>query len=48
MDWVGKFTDWLERPYDDKMSAFGWFAFAGLLLIIGWMWSTILKKIDFQ
>lgn len=41
-----KFREWLKRPYSDEMSAFGWFAFAGLLIIIGWLWSTILRKIE--
>jgi len=44
-DWVVKFHEWLKRPYSEEMSAMGWFLFAGLLLIIGWAWSTIIRKL---
>lgn len=45
MEWVTKFHEWLKRPYSEEMSAMGWFLFAGLLLIIGWGWSTIIRKL---
>lgn len=45
-DFFGRFDDWLKRPYSSDMSALGWFAFFGLLIIISWLWSTVLRKID--
>lgn len=44
-DVVSKFYEWLKRPYSEEMSAIGWFMFMGLLLVIGFMWSTIVRKL---
>jgi len=44
-DWTAKFQEWLKRPYSEEMSVTGWFLFAGLLIVIGWLWSTIVRKI---
>jgi hypothetical protein len=45
-DWYNKFVEWLKKPYHEEMSVVGWFAFSGLLLVIGFMWATIIRKIE--
>lgn len=45
-DLINRFADWLKRPYSAEMSAFGWFAFFGLLIIIIGLWATIIRKIE--
>jgi hypothetical protein len=39
--------DFLKQPKkaDDKMNAFNWFLFLGLVAVIGFMWSRIIKTI---
>lgn len=44
--WSEKFTEWLKRPYSDEMSVVGWFMFFGLVMVITFLWSTILRKIE--
>lgn len=40
-----RFTSWLKKPYSDDMSVSGWFAFLGLMLILSWLWSRVLRTI---
>lgn len=39
------FTDWIKEPYSDDMTVLDWFLFVGLLLLIIWVWSRILRKV---
>lgn len=36
---------WCKCPYDDDMSVSGWFAFLGMLAVITFLWSRILRAI---
>lgn len=36
---------WLKRPYSDDMSAAGWFAFLGLIAVLAYLWSRVLRAI---
>jgi uncharacterized protein involved in cysteine biosynthesis len=40
-----RFADWLKKPYSEDMSVKGWFAFLGLLIILSYLWSRVLKLI---
>lgn len=39
-------TGWLQHPFQTGGSAFNWFLFVGLLIIISWMWHVILLKLS--
>lgn len=39
------FKSWLAQPFSADMSAAGWFAFFGLLIVISVLWSFTLKHI---
>lgn len=41
---IGRFADWLKQPYRDDMSAFGWFAFIGLTIVIATAWSGAIRR----
>lgn len=41
---IGRFSDWLKQPYDDEMSAFGWFAFIGLVGIFAAIWAEAVRR----
>lgn len=43
---AARFKHWLSKPYDDSMSVGGWFAFAGLLIVISWLWSRVLGTLS--
>lgn len=45
-DMLSNFADWLRKPYSEDMSAFGWFAFFGLVIIVIGLWATIIRKIE--
>lgn len=36
---------WFKSPYDDHMSVAGWFAFLGMLAILTWLWSRVLRTL---
>lgn len=36
---------WLKRPYSDDMSAGGWFAFLGLIAVLAFLWTRVLRVI---
>jgi len=38
-------SKWLKSPYDDSMSIGGWFAFLGMLAVLTYLWSRILRAI---
>lgn len=40
-----EFRDWLQEPYKDDMSAFNWFLFIGLLIILTLGWRFILAHL---
>lgn len=40
---LSKLGAWLKRPYSDDMSAGGWFAFFGLVIVLSFLWSRVLK-----
>lgn len=39
------FKDWLKQPFSPDMTAGGWFAFFGLLIVISVLWSFTLRHI---
>lgn len=36
---------WLKRPYSDDMSTWGWFAFLGLIAVLAFLWTRVLRVI---
>lgn len=42
---MNKFSDWFKEPFSADMSALGWFAFFGLLIVISVLWTFTLKHI---
>lgn len=42
---VDRVVAWLERPFRSDGSALDWFLFLGLLIVLLWMWQTILLLI---
>lgn len=36
---------WCKMPYDNKMSISGWFLFIGMLTVLTFLWSRILRAI---
>jgi hypothetical protein len=41
---LGRFSDWLKKPYDDDMSVVGWFLFFGMLVVIMTAWSGVIRR----
>lgn len=39
------FSNWFKQPFSADMSAAGWFAFFGLLIVISVLWSFTLTHI---
>lgn len=44
-DFFNRFVQWVKRPYDNEMSAFDWFLFLGLVIVIIFAWRSILNKV---
>lgn len=42
---MNKFIAFFKKPYSDDMSAFDWFLFIGLLILISAGWGVILRHI---
>ncbi len=38
------FLDWYNQPFKQEMSVTNWFLFVGIVLVIIWLWSRILKE----
>lgn len=36
---------WVKKPYSDEMSVTGWFMFLGLLAVLTYLWTRILRAI---
>lgn len=36
---------WLKKPYDDSMTVTGWFLFIGMLAVLTFLWTRILRAI---
>jgi len=36
---------WLAKPFDEDGNVIDWFLFIGLMGIISWLWTRILKRI---
>jgi hypothetical protein len=42
---VTSVMQWLEHPFTQEGSAFNWWLFVGLLIVIGWSWNIILMHL---
>lgn len=42
---VNSVMDWFQHPFQTSGSAYNWFLFVGLLIVIGWLWHVILLKL---
>lgn len=42
---TARFGEWLKKPYSDDMSVGGWFAFLGLLLVLSFLWTRVLRMV---
>ena len=40
-----RFGEWIKHPYSDNMSVGGWFAFLGLLIVLSFLWSRVLRMV---
>lgn len=38
------FIDWWNKPFNSRGSAVDWFLFTGLILVVIWLWSRILRE----
>ena len=38
------FIKWWNQPFKEEMSVTNWFLFAGLILVIIWLWTRILRE----
>lgn len=45
MNILANAKSWASSPYDDKMSVGKWFLFVGLLMVIGIIWTVIIKHL---
>lgn len=43
---LAKLKAWVAQPYSSGMSAAGWTAMVGLLLVSIMLWSMVLKRIE--
>lgn len=42
---LASIKSWWDSPYQDNMSATRWFMFAGLMIVVGIIWSIIIKNL---
>jgi len=42
---TGRIAEWAKSPYRDEMSVGGWFLFIGMLAVLTFLWSRILRAI---
>lgn len=40
------FKTWWNTPYSENMTATRWFLFVGFMIIVGMIWSMILKALS--
>jgi hypothetical protein len=40
-----RFGEWIKHPYSDNMSVAGWFGFLGLLIVLSFLWSRVLRMV---
>lgn len=40
------FEKWFSRPFNSEGSVWNWFLFVGLLLLIAFAWSKIIKGME--
>lgn len=38
------FQNWWNAPFKNEMSVTNWFLFTGIILVIIWLWTRILKE----
>lgn len=43
---LNSFQQWLSQPYAPNMSAKGWFAMVGLILISLMLWGMVLRRLE--
>ena len=43
---VNNVMGWFQHPFQTGGSAFNWFLFVGLLIVISWMWNVILLHLS--
>ena len=42
---ANRVKSWATKPYDDNMTVTGWFLFVGLLAVLTFLWTRILRAI---
>lgn len=42
---VNSVIGWFQHPFQNEGSAYDWFLFVGLLIVISWLWHVILLKL---
>ena len=43
---LANLQSWWNKPYEEHMSAARWFLFVGLLMILGIIWTVIIKHLS--
>lgn len=44
-DYFRQFKDWLEKPYSDDLTVFGWIMFLGLVTVVSFLWAGVIGQI---
>jgi hypothetical protein len=44
MDTFANFGEWWKKPFCAECSAFSWFLFVGLIIVVIFLWTRILKE----
>lgn len=39
------FVEWTKQPYSPDMTVFDWFLFIGLIIVLFWIWGTLIRKV---
>lgn len=40
-----QFAEWTKKPYSDDLTVFGWFLFIGLVMVLTFLWASLIGQI---
>ena len=46
MGYVSRIKQWAAMPFSSQMSVTGWFLFLGLIIVIAYLWTRVLRHIS--
>jgi hypothetical protein len=44
--YVSRLGNWAHQPFTSQMNLGGWFLFTGLILILAWFWTRVLRHVQ--